>query len=119
MRQRLIAGNWKMHGSRAENARHIEAIAKRFEVTTVECVVCPPYVYLPQVASLLSAAGLRIGLGAQDVSAEAKGPFTGQVSVAMLHDLDCQYVIVGHSERRYGLGEDDALVARKFEAART
>jgi triosephosphate isomerase len=120
MRQRLVAGNWKMHGSRAENARHIEAIAKRYPATTpVQCVVCPPYVYLAQVASLLSAAGLPIGLGAQDVSAEARGAFTGQVSVAMLQDLGCDFVIVGHSERRYALGEDDYLIARKFDAART
>jgi triosephosphate isomerase len=119
MRQPLVAGNWKMHGSRAENARHIQAIAKAFRVTHVACAVCPPYVYLAQVGELLRAADLPIALGAQDVSAELKGAFTGEISVAMLQDLQCQYVIVGHSERRQAEGEDDHLVARKFEAART
>jgi triosephosphate isomerase len=119
MRQPLVAGNWKMHGSRAENARHIEAIAKAFPATPVACAVCPPYVYLSQVGELLRAAALPIALGAQDVSAELKGAFTGEVSVTMLQDMQCQYVIVGHSERRQAEGEDDHLVARKFEAART
>jgi len=118
MRQPLVAGNWKMHGSRAENARLIEGLAARFPRTTVECAVCPPHVYLSEVGRLLRAAELPIALGAQDVSAEVKGAFTGEVSVGMLRDLDCQYVIVGHSERRQAEGEDDHLVARKFEAAR-
>src|ERR1700733_2138044 len=108
-----------MHGSHADNARLIAGLAERFPETTVECVVCPPYVYLSEVGSLLRAAELPIALGAQDVSAEVKGAFTGEVSVAMLQDMDCQYVIVGHSERREAEGEDDHLVARKFEAART
>ena len=119
MRQPLVASNWKMHGSHADNARLIAGLAERFPETTVECVVCPPYVYLSEVGSLLRAAELPIALGAQDVSAEVKGAFTGEVSVAMLQDMDCQYVIVGHSERREAEGEDDHLVARKFEAART
>jgi len=119
MRQPLVAGNWKMHGSRAENARHIRAIAEAFPTTHAACAVCPPYVYLSQVGELLRAAQLQIALGAQDVSAELKGAFTGEVSVTMLQDLECQYVIVGHSERRQAEGEDDHLVARKFEAART
>jgi triosephosphate isomerase len=119
MRQPLVAGNWKMHGSHADNARLIEGLAQGFPMTAVECAVCPPYVYLSQVGSLLRAAELPIALGAQDVSAEVKGAFTGEVSVTMLQDLQCQYVIVGHSERRQAEGEDDHLVARKFEAART
>ncbi len=64
------------------------------------CAVCPPYVYLSEVGRLLRAAELPIALGAQDVSAEVKGAFTGEVSVSMLQDLECSYVIVGHSERR-------------------
>jgi triosephosphate isomerase len=118
MRQPLVAGNWKMHGSRAENAKLIEALVQAFPTTRVECAVCPPLVYLSQVGSLLRAAELPIALGAQNVSPEAKGAFTGEVSVAMLRDLQCQYVIVGHSERRQLQGEDDQLVARKFAAAR-
>jgi triosephosphate isomerase len=119
MRQPLVAGNWKMHGSRVENARLIEALAERFPTTEVACAVCPPFVYLAEVGRMLRAAEVPIALGAQDVSAEIKGAFTGEVSIAMLQDLDCSYVIVGHSERRQAEGEDDHLVARKFEAART
>ncbi|MEJ0005314.1 MAG: triose-phosphate isomerase [Steroidobacteraceae bacterium] len=119
MRQPLIAGNWKMNGSQAENAKRIETIAARFPDTDVACVVCPPHVYLSEVGRQLRTAQLKIALGAQDVSAQAKGAFTGQISAAMLQDLACSYVIVGHSERRHGLGEDDYLIARKFEAART
>ena len=118
MRQPLVAGNWKMHGSRAENVRLIEGLAERFPTTAVECAVCPPSVYLSEVGRMLRTAELPIDLGAQDVSAEGKGAFTGEVSVAMLRDMDCRYVIVGHSERRQSQGEDDQLVARKFAAAR-
>jgi triosephosphate isomerase (TIM) len=118
LRQPLIAGNWKMHGSRAENAARIARIAERFPGTNVTCVVCPPYVYLSEVGRLLQAAELPIALGAQDVSAQLKGAFTGEVSVSMLQDMGCSYVIVGHSERREAEGEDDHLVARKFDAAR-
>ena len=119
MRQPLVAGNWKMHGSRAENAKLIEGLAERFPPTAVACAVCPPHVYLSEVGRMLHAAELPIELGAQDVSAEPKGAFTGEVSVTMLRDMGCRYVIVGHSERRQAEGEDDHLVARKFEAART
>ena len=118
MRQSLVAGNWKMHGSRAENARLIEALAQGFPTRAGECAVCPPHVYLAQVGSLLRERDLPIALGAQNVSAETKGAFTGEVSAVMLQDLQCQYVIVGHSERRQMQGEDDQLVARKFAAAR-
>ena len=119
MRQPLVAGNWKMHGSRADNAARIHLVAERFPTTRVACVVCPPSVYLGQVGDLLRAAELPIALGAQDVSAEVQGAFTGEVSVSMLQDMGCSYVIVGHSERRQAEGEDDHLVARKFEAARS
>jgi triosephosphate isomerase len=119
MRQPLVAGNWKMHGSRADNAKLIEELAERFPDTSVDCAVCPPHVYLSEVGRLLRAAELPIALGAQDVSAEVKGAFTGEVSASMLQDLECRYVIVGHSERRAAEGESDQLVARKFDAART
>lgn len=119
MRQPLVAGNWKMHGSRAENARLIERLAERFPATGVACAVCPPHVYLSEVGRLLRAAELPIALGAQDVSPEAKGAYTGEVSVTMLQDVDCKFVIVGHSERRKMEGENDHLVARKFAAAHT
>jgi triosephosphate isomerase len=116
MRRALIAGNWKMHGSRAENATRIEALLAQFPAhATADCVVCPPFVYLQEAGRLLR--GSAIGLGAQDVCAEAQGAYTGEVSAAMLKDIGCACVIVGHSERRGLYGEDDRLVARKFAAA--
>ena len=118
MRRPLVAGNWKMHGNRAENARLLQGIAARFPLQGAECVICPPAVYVCQVGELLKAAGVAVALGAQDVSAESHGAFTGEVSAAMLKDLGCEYVIVGHSERRTLWQEDDHRVARKFAAAR-
>ncbi len=120
MRQRLVAGNWKMHGSRAENARLIERLAERFPDTSVACAVCPPACVPLRSGRLLRAAELPIALGAQDVSAEQQGAFTGEGLGAMLQDLACEYVIVGHSDRRRKAeGENDHLVARKFAAAHT
>ncbi|HTY48323.1 MAG TPA: triose-phosphate isomerase [Steroidobacteraceae bacterium] len=118
MREPLVAANWKMHGSRAGNARLIEALAARFPSEPAACVVCPPHVYLGEVARLLQAAELPVALGAQDLSPEVQGAFTGEVSGAMLRDVGAAYVIVGHSERRAQHGETDALVARKFAAAK-
>ena len=115
MRRPLIAGNWKMHGSRAENAELIEALLLGLpDQIPFDIVVCPPFVYLWEVARLLKASS--IGLGAQSVCAEQVGAFTGESSAAMLKDVGCKYVIVGHSERRAIYKEDDALVARKFLA---
>jgi triosephosphate isomerase (TIM) len=115
MRRKLVAGNWKMHGSRAANGPLVEAILASQYLDQVACVICPPFVYLSDVARLLRDSAVR--LGAQDVCAEAHGAYTGEVAAAMLHDVGCRYVIVGHSERRNIYGEDDVLVARKFAAA--
>ena len=115
MRRPIVAGNWKMHGSRAENAALIEGILAASPAGAGECIVCPPFVYLQDVARLLRGSSLR--LGSQDVCAEALGAFTGEVSAAMLRDVGCEYAIVGHSERRALYGEGDTLVARKFAAA--
>jgi triosephosphate isomerase (TIM) len=98
MRRKLVAGNWKMHGSRADNGPLIEAILAAPNLETVDCVVCPPFVYLAELARALRGAAVK--LGAQNVGAEAQGAYTGEVSAAMLKDVGCQYVIVGHSERR-------------------
>ncbi|MGA8707480.1 MAG: triose-phosphate isomerase [Steroidobacteraceae bacterium] len=117
MRRKLVAGNWKMHGSRALNTLLVEAILASPQLERVDCVVCPPFVYLAEISRLLRDSAAR--LGAQDVCAEGQGAYTGEVSAAMLHDVGCQYVIVGHSERRNLYGEDDVLVARKFAAALT
>ena len=115
MRRPLVAGNWKMHGSRAENARLIDALVEASDAALCEVVVCPPFVYLWEAGRALKDS--RIGLGAQDLCAEAQGAFTGEVSASMLKDVGCSYVLVGHSERRALYGDDDALVARKFVAA--
>ena len=117
MRRKLVAGNWKMHGSRADNAPLIEAILAAPNLESVDCVVCPPLVYLMELARLLRGAAVK--LGAQNVCAEAQGAYTGEVSAAMLKDVGCTYVIVGHSERRALYGEDDVLVARKFAAVQS
>jgi triosephosphate isomerase (TIM) len=105
-----------MHGTRSRNQVLIEALLQPATVDgSVSCLVFPPYVYLAEIARLLT--GSPIGLGAQDLCAEAQGAFTGEVSGAMLADVGCTHVLVGHSERRTLYGEDDALVARKFAAA--
>ena len=116
-RKPLVAGNWKMHGNRADAAQLVgELIARGAGKGDAEVLVCPPFVHLVDVGR--QVAGSRIGLGAQDVCAEESGAHTGDVSAAMLADVGCRYVIVGHSERRTLHVETDALVARKFVAAR-
>lgn len=114
MRRKLVAGNWKMHGSRAANSALIESVLAELGDDSVSCVVCPPFVYLQDVWRLLR--GEHVSMGAQDVCAEASGAHTGEVAASMLKDVGCEYVIVGHSERRAIYDEDDALVARKFAA---
>lgn len=105
-----------MHGSRGENARLIEEIVAGYPAgVAAECLVCPPFVYVQEVGRLLRDTS--IALGAQDVCAEPHGAFTGEVSAGMLKDVGCQYVLVGHSERRLIYRESDQLVARKFSAA--
>jgi triosephosphate isomerase (TIM) len=116
-RRPLVAGNWKMHGSRADNAALLDAILSRVDTGKVDVLVCPPFVYLAEVAAKL--AGSKVQLGGQSVCAEAVGAFTGEVSAAMLKDVGCQYVLVGHSERRSLYGEDNSVVARKFMAAQS
>lgn len=116
MRRPLIVGNWKMNGSRSRNADLLTALRSHWQgVHQAEVGVCSPYVYLQQLADCLS--GSNISAGAQDISAYDSGAYTGEVSGAMLAEMDCHYVIVGHSERRQYHGETDALVARKFAAA--
>ena len=116
MRRPIVAGNWKMHGSRAENARLIdELLAQCPAQPRAACVICPPFVYLQEAGRQLRDSALS--LGAQDVCADAQGAFTGEVSAAMLKDVGCEYVIVGHSERRLLYRESDQLIARKFGAA--
>jgi len=116
MRKPLVAGNWKMHGTRSENASLLTQLLDRLpEAPAADLMVCPPFVYLQEISRLLKDSD--VGLGAQSLCAEPVGAFTGEVSGAMLRDVGCNYVLVGHSERRQFYGENDALVARKFVAA--
>ena len=118
-RSRLVAGNWKMHGSRASIATLLDALVKGnsgSDGAGSDCAVCPPFPYLAQVAERLR--GTEIAWGAQNVSEHAQGAYTGEVSAAMLAEFGCRYVIVGHSERRQLCGESDAQAAAKFAAVR-
>jgi triosephosphate isomerase len=116
MRARLVAGNWKMHGSLAANARLLEALKAGLEQAEgLGYAVCAPFPYLAQVSRALS--GSRIAWGAQNVSEHDSGAYTGEVSGEMLREFGCRFAIVGHSERRGLYGEDDSRVAAKFVAA--
>ena len=119
--KKLIAGNWKMNGSLAANEALLTALAQGLSVVKPACevAICVPTPYLAQVQALRAARpGLSaIDLGAQDLSAQASGAYTGEVSAAMLQDFACRYVIVGHSERRQYHHESDLTVADKAKAA--
>lgn len=104
-----------MHGTRAENSALVAAIVQGLSgEENVEVAVCPPFVYLAEVVRAVKDTAVAVG--AQNVCAEPMGAFTGEVAAAMLRDVGCRYVIVGHSERRQIYKEDDSLVARKFLA---
>ncbi|MCP5141596.1 MAG: triose-phosphate isomerase [Chromatiales bacterium] len=116
MRQVLVAGNWKMNGSRESIKGLLDGIKAGMGDVNAQVAVCAPYVYLADVQAQL--AGSNIGFGAQDIATEDSGAYTGEVSGPMLNDFGCQYVIVGHSERRSLFCEADEDTARKFAAAR-
>jgi triosephosphate isomerase (TIM) len=116
MRKKLVAGNWKMHGSLVKNKELLTAIIAGTDgMHNGNCAVCVPFPYLSSVQSLLQST--HISLGAQNVSQFDQGAYTGEVSTSMLKDFNCHYVIVGHSERRSLFGEDSHTVAQKFAAA--
>jgi len=116
MRRKLVAGNWKMHGSLTENEALLGAVRSGMASDfAAECAVCVPFPYLAQTSALLG--GSVVAWGAQDVSEHTKGAYTGEVSAPMLREFGCRFVIVGHSERRALHAEDSKLVARKLHAA--
>jgi len=114
MRTALVAGNWKMNGTSASINELMEGLNAELKSNTVEVLVCPPSLYLSQVKAL--SADSVISVGAQNVSEQANGAFTGEISLEMLQDINCEYVILGHSERRSLYAESDAIVAEKFKA---
>ena len=117
MRKPFIAGNWKMNKTIAETRDLVSKIsAKLREIRNVERVLCPPFMSLMDASALLAGSG--IGLGAQNMHWEEKGAFTGEISPVMVKEL-CDYVILGHSERRAYFGESDEIVNRKLVAAQT
>ena len=115
MRKKLIAGNWKMHKTIAEAVALIDALhaALPFVPADRDVVVCPTFTALSSVAARPRGP---IGIGAQNVHPESHGAFTGEISPAMLADIGCTYVIIGHSERRALFGESDAFIAKKAAA---
>ena len=117
MRPLIVIGNWKMNGNLASNQDWIKTVARGMErgmPAGRQFAVCPPFPYLAQCGSLIKEHSLAfLSLGAQDVSAESSGAFTGEVSAAVLKELGCRYVIVGHSERRQMHHEVDEAVATK------
>jgi triosephosphate isomerase len=121
-RKKLVAGNWKMNGLRADGLALAGELARRAraaggaETPRCDLLVCPPATLLGPVYDAL--AGSDIAVGGQDCHPAPKGAFTGDISAEMLADAGCRYVIVGHSERRHGHGETDALVREKAGAVR-
>src|SRR5690606_6431769 len=119
-RKPLIAGNWKMNKNHFEAIKLVQEVAfalKDADYDRAEAVVLPPFTDLRSVQTLVDGDKLRLGYGAQDVSAHEQGAYTGEVSAAMLAKLGCSYVLVGHSERREYHAEDDALVNAKAKVA--
>lgn len=116
MRRKMVAGNWKMHGTLEQTSNLLGALAANCAtITNVELAVFPPFVFLAEAQRRLS--GSNISWGAQNMHAEAKGAFTGEISAPMLREFDCSYVLLGHSERRQLFNETDAQIAKKLHAA--
>jgi triosephosphate isomerase (TIM) len=116
VRRPFIAGNWKMNTTRSEAVQLVEALREAVAgVDGVDMAVCPPSVYLDAVNTAVQ--GSSVALGAQNMYHQAKGAFTGELSAAMLLDVGCRYVILGHSERRHILGESNEDVCGKVHAA--
>lgn len=119
LRKPLIVANWKMNGNLIQNEKLISELLFQIKKITheyeIDVVICPPFVYLQSVYDLIR--NTSIYLGAQNTYSEFEGAFTGEISPRMLSDLQCRYVIIGHSERRQLFGETNSLIARKCQAA--
>jgi triosephosphate isomerase len=115
MRKKFIAGNWKMYTTLSGAKELAAAVSRGVADDRVTVAVCPPCPWLIPVAEILK--GSKVGLGAQNVHNAPEGAYTGEVSPKMLIEAGCQYVIVGHSERRHGLQEPELFLNRKVKAA--
>lgn len=115
-RRPLVAGNWKLNGSRAGNSALISAVLAGLPAQSgTDVVVCPPFVYLAEISADIHDSVIQ--LGAQNIAAEDSGAFTGEVAASMLREVGCEFVIIGHSERRAFYSETDDLTAAKVAAA--
>jgi triosephosphate isomerase len=116
MRKLFIAGNWKMHTDKIEAESIITKLISQVSgFTGIDIAVCPPYVYLPLAIRLTSGSDIQVG--AQNCYLESKGAFTGEISPVMLKDIGCDFVIIGHSERRHVFGETDGMIHLKVKKA--
>ncbi len=116
MRKTLVAGNWKLNGSKESIQKLLKGILAGMSDAKTDVAVCAPYIYIPLVQEILS--GTDVGYGSQSISENESGAFTGEISGSMLTEFGCQYAIVGHSERRSLFCEKDTDTANKFAAAR-
>jgi triosephosphate isomerase len=116
MRKTLVAGNWKLNGSKDSIQELLKGILAGMAEAKTDVAVCAPYIYIPLVEEILS--GTDVGYGSESISEHDSGAFTGEIAGSMLKEFSCQYAIVGHSERRTLFGEQDADTANKFAAAR-
>lgn len=115
MKKKMIAGNWKMNGNTASAHTIVDGIKDAANNSSHDVVIAPPFVYLAQVAKEIE--GSKIQLSAQNIAEHKSGAYTGEISGEMLSDVQCAYVLVGHSERRQMYGETNTVVARKTEQA--
>jgi len=117
MRTKLVAGNWKLNGSLDSIRELIKGIQAGMDsVKTAGVAVCPPAIYIPEVAKLVE--GSKIAVGSQNICDQDSGAYTGEIAGSMLKEFGCEYAIVGHSERRSLYGESDQMVAARYAAAR-
>jgi len=117
MRKKIVAANWKMNMTQDESARFVESLLLELgDIADVDVVIVPPFTAIAKVMEALGKAQ-NIKIGAQNMHWERNGPFTGEISAALLRDLFVRYVVLGHSERRTLFGETDEIVSRKVRAA--
>ena len=112
MRRSLVVGNWKMNGTRASAELLAKGIIAGLGADVADIAVCVPYVYMPYIADLVKDSSLS--LGSQNIADQASGAYTGEISATMLKEFNCQYALVGHSERRSYYGDTNESVAARF-----